>query len=124
MRLSSVIITFGAIASAVYAIPNLEERGTYEYNVPEMGYYSSSSAYKSSAPSKTYKEPASPCKTHWVTVGGTAGLVFTPEWVEAEIDEVVVFTFGVKNHTVTQSTFAEPCVKMAGGTLSLLFLFD
>jgi len=110
MRLSSVIIGFGAIASAVYAIPNLEERGTYEYDVPKMGYSSDASTATA-----TKTDTPSPCKTHWVTVGGTAGLVYTPEWIEAEIDDAVVFTFGVKNHTLTQSTFAEPCVKMEGG---------
>ena len=29
--------------------------------------------------------------------------------------DIVNFTFKQKNHTVTQSTFDKPCVKMAGG---------
>ena len=33
----------------------------------------------------------------------------------AEIGDVVQFNFSSKNHTVTQSTFPLPCVKMADG---------
>jgi plastocyanin len=48
-------------------------------------------------------------------VGGTAGLVYTPNQVTAAVGDVVHFVMLAKNHTVTQSTFAAPCVKMAGG---------
>lgn len=107
MRLiTSVIIAVSAIASAVHAVPNLEERGTYETTVSEGDY---------STPTGTSMSPASPCQTHWVTVGGTAGLVYTPEYVNAAVGDVVIFTFGTKNHTLTQSSFAQPCVKMDGG---------
>jgi len=50
-----------------------------------------------------------------VTVGGSAGLVFTPEFVTAQPGDTVFFTFKQKNHTVTQSTFAGPCQPMANG---------
>ncbi|KAI0147812.1 Cupredoxin [Xylariaceae sp. FL1272] len=53
--------------------------------------------------------------THSVTVGGTAGKVFTPDQVQAAVGDMVVFTFQSQNHTVTQSTFALPCEAMAGG---------
>jgi plastocyanin len=49
-----------------------------------------------------------------VTVGGS-GLTYTPEFVTAQPGDVVVFTFQQKNHTVTQSTFASPCQRSAGG---------
>jgi plastocyanin len=48
-------------------------------------------------------------------VGGDAGLVYTPNQVTAAVGDVVHFVMLAKNHTVTQSTFANPCVKMAGG---------
>lgn len=123
MRLSSVIIAFGAIASAVYAVrvePQLKERGTYEVDtVLNAGYYNSPKASKAySPPSSAYQGPASPGATHWVTVGGTAGLVYSPSYINAAIGDMVVFTFGTKNHTLTQSTFAQPCVKMDGGRIS------
>lgn len=53
--------------------------------------------------------------THQVTVGGTAGLVYEPAEIQAAVGDMVVFTFMSTNHTVTQSSFTEPCVAMAGG---------
>ncbi|KAG9245477.1 hypothetical protein BJ878DRAFT_15102 [Calycina marina] len=56
--------------------------------------------------------------THQVVVGGSSGLVYTPETITAEVGDMVVFTFMSMNHTLTQSTFGEPCVKLAGGMAS------
>lgn len=50
-----------------------------------------------------------------VTVGGTAGLVYTPSSVNASVGDIVQFNFESKNHTVTQSSFAAPCIKSVGG---------
>jgi plastocyanin len=50
-----------------------------------------------------------------VAVGGSAGLVFVPDTVNAAVGDSVVFVFHSQNHTVTQSTFDTPCVKMAAG---------
>ncbi|TFL05556.1 Cupredoxin [Pterulicium gracile] len=55
-----------------------------------------------------------------VTVGGNAPdnlFVFDPPSIEAQVGDVVRFTFSGTpgNHTITQSTFAEPCNAMAGG---------
>ncbi|KAI9815046.1 MAG: hypothetical protein M1827_002889 [Pycnora praestabilis] len=52
--------------------------------------------------------------THQVTVGGSAGLVYTPNTLEAAIGDMVQFTFMSENHTVTQAAFAKPCVKLSG----------
>jgi plastocyanin len=61
-------------------------------------------------------EPAMPPgKTHQVTVGGSAGLTFIPDSLVAEPGDMVQFHFLSKNHTVTQSGFAKPCVKLADG---------
>ncbi|KAL8932875.1 MAG: hypothetical protein Q9211_006078, partial [Gyalolechia sp. 1 TL-2023] len=54
-----------------------------------------------------------------VIVGGQAGLVFSPNSITAAAGDMVEFTFMSQNHTVTQSTFAKPCVKMQGGVDSL-----
>jgi plastocyanin len=53
-------------------------------------------------------------QTFDVKVGGD-GLVFTPNFVNANPGDVVNFIFLNKNHTVTQSSFAEPCGALAGG---------
>lgn len=49
-----------------------------------------------------------------VIVGGS-GLVYTPNTIEAAIGDMVVFTFMSNNHTASQSAFATPCDKLAGG---------
>jgi plastocyanin len=53
--------------------------------------------------------------THTVIVGGAAGLLYTPDVVYAAVGDVVEFQFMQQNHTVTQSSFAEPCKALAGG---------
>ncbi|KAI0094609.1 hypothetical protein BDY19DRAFT_913727 [Irpex rosettiformis] len=51
-----------------------------------------------------------------VTVGGPNGtLTFTPEALSANVGDQVVFHFHPKNHTVTQSSFANPCGQEPGG---------
>jgi len=55
-----------------------------------------------------------PATTHTVVVGGAAGLVFTPNNLQANIGDVVQFSFEVKNHTVTQSTLKAPCTSNGG----------
>ncbi|KAG9012063.1 hypothetical protein FRB95_013594 [Tulasnella sp. JGI-2019a] len=50
-----------------------------------------------------------------VTVGGSAGLVYTPPFVNAAVNDTVHFTFNAKNHTVTQSSFDAPCSPLLGG---------
>ncbi|KAJ7090318.1 hypothetical protein B0H15DRAFT_838101 [Mycena belliarum] len=50
-----------------------------------------------------------------VTVGGTGVLAYTPNFVTANVGDIVQFTFKQKNHTITQSTLASPCTPMEGG---------
>jgi plastocyanin len=42
-------------------------------------------------------------------------LGYSPESITAAQGDVVKFIFMQKNHTVTQSTFDDPCKKMEGG---------
>lgn len=53
--------------------------------------------------------------THTVVVGGSAGLVYTPDTIEAAVGDYVEFQFGEQNHTVTQSAFTTPCEALSGG---------
>jgi len=50
-----------------------------------------------------------------VTVGGPGTLTFSPESINASVGDTILFTFMQKNHTVTQSTLANPCQPLAGG---------
>lgn len=53
---------------------------------------------------------------HEVTVGGSAGLVFTPNQVTGAVEgDVVRFTFQAVNHTATQSSFDKPCQMIPKG---------
>ncbi|EEH33326.1 hypothetical protein PAAG_04376 [Paracoccidioides lutzii Pb01] len=54
-------------------------------------------------------------KEHFITVGGDAGLIFEPDTINAAVGDMVIFNFMSQNHTVTQSTFTEPCSRMAAG---------
>ncbi|KAF8543852.1 hypothetical protein BDD12DRAFT_874076 [Trichophaea hybrida] len=51
--------------------------------------------------------------THTVSVGGDAGLIYTPLHISAAVGDTVHFVFYSQNHTVTQSTFNKPCIKNA-----------
>jgi plastocyanin len=49
---------------------------------------------------------------HRVVVGGPGLLTFDPPTISAQPRDVVVFEFHQKNHTVTQSSFDDPCRKL------------
>jgi plastocyanin len=66
----------------------------------------------------TATAPLAAAATHEITVGGAAGLVYSPDQIQANVGDMVIFKFQSQNHTVTQSTFAEPCVPMEGGMKS------
>lgn len=51
-----------------------------------------------------------------VIVGKDNGLTYDPPFVTAKNGDVVAFQFVSKNHTVTQSTFANPCQRMTTPT--------
>lgn len=69
-----------------------------------------------SSATKYYNNPAMTAgQTHMVTVGGSAGLVYTPSSINAAVGDIVQFNFESMNHTVTQSSFAQPCVATVGG---------
>jgi len=51
-----------------------------------------------------------------VTVGGAGGIIaYNPPSVIAKPGDTVVFIFKQKNHTVTASTFEQPCTPLPGG---------
>jgi plastocyanin len=58
--------------------------------------------------------PAAEPTDHKVIVGENGLLTYTPDRITAAIRDTVTFEFRTKNHTVTQSSFANPCVKFVG----------
>ena len=84
-------------------------------------------------------------KIHQITVGNnTGGTIYNPNNIvrqpiiisrlyrradslfiqNAAIGDTVIFVFNPKNHSVTQSSFAEPCTPLAGGFNSGLCVFS
>ncbi|TFK40878.1 Cupredoxin [Crucibulum laeve] len=47
-----------------------------------------------------------------VIVAENGGLTYTPPSVTAKVGDTIAFQFQAGNHTVTQSTFANPCTPM------------
>ncbi|KAF8217973.1 hypothetical protein K438DRAFT_1656883 [Mycena galopus ATCC 62051] len=72
---------------------------------------SSAAASSASAPSA----PASSGSEILVLVGQNNQLTFSPTNVTANAGDTVTFQFQSKNHSVTQSSFASPCVPLAQG---------
>ncbi|KAG8953877.1 hypothetical protein FRC04_001507 [Tulasnella sp. 424] len=60
--------------------------------------------------------PLAKAVVHEVTVGGAAGLVFTPNQITGAVEgDVIRFTFHTKNGTATQSSFDKPCEMIPEG---------
>ncbi|KAF8167971.1 hypothetical protein B0H34DRAFT_683819 [Crassisporium funariophilum] len=55
---------------------------------------------------------------HDIQVGAAGKLLYDPEAIAAQPGDQVVFHFHPKNHTVTQSSFADPCGRKDGGFTS------
>jgi len=59
---------------------------------------------------------------HRVIVGGPGILAFSPSNITAQVGDTIVFEFHQKNHTVTGSSFDQPCVPL--GPNSAVPAFD
>ncbi|KAE9395852.1 hypothetical protein BT96DRAFT_942156 [Gymnopus androsaceus JB14] len=58
---------------------------------------------------------------HLIIVGNNGTLTYSPSNITAQIGDTVTFQFHQKNHTVTQSSFADPCTALSAssaGTVS------
>ncbi|KAH9937548.1 uncharacterized protein B0H18DRAFT_1113368 [Fomitopsis serialis] len=63
--------------------------------------------------------------THKIVVGGSNGqLTFSPSNITAEPRDTVVFEFHQKNHTATQSSFADPCRPLTNATTGQVTAID
>lgn len=56
--------------------------------------------------------PAVTPQDHKIIVGADGQLVYSPSNIQAAINDTVTFEFRPKNHTVTQSSFSNPCVAL------------
>ncbi|KAI0819018.1 hypothetical protein BC629DRAFT_1588329 [Irpex lacteus] len=58
-----------------------------------------------------------------VKVGNAGGLTFDPQEVQAQDGDTIQFVFLSKNHTLTQSSFANPCTRLSDDSLDSGFQF-
>jgi len=76
-----------------------------QFKAAATGTASPSSSAGAPAPSPT----STTSSDHKVIVGGPGMLIYNPANITAAAGDTVTFEFHQKNHTVTQSTFANPC---------------
>jgi plastocyanin len=70
----------------------------------------------SSYPNSPAPTPAALAGTvHKVYVGGPGKLIYDPPHIAAQPRDIIMFEFRQKNHTVTQSSFPDPCRMSNGG---------
>ena len=53
-----------------------------------------------------------------ITVGANAQLAYSPSTITAAIGDTLTFSYFPKNHSVVQSSFADPCQPLSGGFFS------
>jgi len=58
--------------------------------------------------------PAAQPSDHKIIVGENGQLTYNPDHITAAVRDTVTFEFRAKNHTVTQSSFANPCSPFVG----------
>jgi plastocyanin len=63
----------------------------------------------STSTSTSASVPVPSSKDHKVIVGGPGTLAFTPSNITAQAGDTITFEFRQKNHTVTASSFEDPC---------------
>ncbi|KAJ7702267.1 Cupredoxin [Mycena rosella] len=80
----------------------------------------SSALPSATAPTASSAAPGSPSSTsvatstdHSIIVGGPNGNFYTPSNITAQPGDTVTFHFHEKNHTVTQSSFQNPCTPLS-----------
>ncbi|KAF8921361.1 hypothetical protein CPB85DRAFT_1372488 [Mucidula mucida] len=65
--------------------------------------------YSTTAPTSTSGSSSSSGTNHKVIVGGDGKLTYDPSNITADVGDTITFEFRTKNHTVTASSFAQPC---------------
>jgi len=82
-----------------------------------------SPAVSSATPTASSTSPSSTSQDHRIIVGGTT-LTFEPANITAQPGDTITFEFHQKNHTITQSSFANPCQMLASNSTSGQVGFD
>jgi len=96
-----------ATAGTASSAPTSSATVTYSTSV-----YSTTATATSSGASSTSSSTGSGTN-HMVTVGAGGALTYNPSNLNASVGDTITFQFAAKNHSATQSSFANPCKKLA-----------
>ena len=109
---SNTIMRYSAALAAV-ALASFASAQNVRIPFPYIGY----SIFMGPVLTRILYSPQNPNTILVGTDGTTGGLVFTPPTVKASNGTVVTFEFrgAPGNHSVTQSSFKEPCTQLQGG---------
>ncbi|KAI0094082.1 hypothetical protein BDY19DRAFT_989588 [Irpex rosettiformis] len=119
-QVSSVVSTQSPLdtSSATTAPPTVSSSANTQ--ISSSGFVTSTTSPSTPSASSSSLSPSE----HLVVVGGPNKLFFSPSNITANIGDVITFEFQQKNHTVTQSTFAQPCVGLTQSSSSGQIGFD
>jgi len=104
----------------VFAVNPGDKLAQFQANAKTGGTAPAASGTASAATPST----SAATNDHKVIVGGPGKLVFTPPNITAKAGDTITFQFQQKNHTVTQSTFGNPCKSIASTSTSGQVGFD
>jgi plastocyanin len=93
------------------------------FQAAAMGNTTTTNSSSSATPTSTASSTSSTSQDHKVIVGGTT-LTFEPANITAQPGDTITFEFHQKNHTITQSSFANPCQMLSSNSTSGQVGFD
>lgn len=93
-------------------------------STPGSSATTSAAVPTATTPATVSNPSSSTSQDHKIIVGGTDILAFQPANISAQPGDTITFEFHQKNHTVTQSSFAAPCQKLASTSTSGQVGFD
>ncbi|KAI0811207.1 hypothetical protein BC629DRAFT_1479616 [Irpex lacteus] len=118
-----------AATSSAVTVPPIVSSAANTQAATSSGFITSFFTTSSVATSSSTSAPSASSsvlspREHVVIVGGPNKLFFSPSNITADVGDVITFEFQQKNHTVTQSTFAQPCESLTETSSSGQVGFD
>jgi len=102
-------------ATAMGVTPPISNTNTSAASTPSVVTVTATVTVSNSQPSKTVSSTATAAASsaissdHRVIVGGPGKIAYDPQNITAQVGDTITFEFRQKNHTVTASSFAQPC---------------
>ncbi|KAL0947458.1 hypothetical protein HGRIS_013565 [Hohenbuehelia grisea] len=111
-----------ASTTAAPSVVTVTATVTISNGQPFTTTYTTAPSAISAAPSASASSAAT--QDHRVIVGGPNKLLYDPQNITAQVGDTITFEFHQKNHTVTASSFAQPCRALSLTSLTGELGFD